>query len=160
MDLLYLRRRGQKRRDKPAAERFFRRVLRSSPVPRKIVIDQLCSYPAANAEIPELASVKHVFVKAAARVNNPAENSRQPTRERERRVRGFRDPNRTQKFLACFGLIRQHFVLKRRCCALHFIANSSPLDVIAWRRLRRRRSGVLCLPPRVNCPEPGAASTP
>ena len=48
----------QKRRDKAASKRFFKRVLRSSPVPRKIVTDQLRSYPAAKAEIPELASVK------------------------------------------------------------------------------------------------------
>ena len=34
----------QKRRDKAAAKRFFKRVLRSSPVPRKIVTDQLRSY--------------------------------------------------------------------------------------------------------------------
>ena len=72
-------------------------------VPRKILTDQLRSYPAAKAEIPELASVKHVFVKAAARLNNRAENSHRPTRERERRMRGFRDPKRTQKFLSCFG---------------------------------------------------------
>ena len=64
----------QKRRDKAAAMRFFRRVLRSNPMPRKIVTDQLRSYPAAKADIPELAQVKHVFVKAAARVNNRAEN--------------------------------------------------------------------------------------
>ena len=38
-------------------------------VPRKIVTDQLRSYQAAKTEIPELASVKHVFVKAAARLN-------------------------------------------------------------------------------------------
>jgi putative transposase len=31
----------QKRRGKTAATRFFRRVLRSNPVPRKIVTDQL-----------------------------------------------------------------------------------------------------------------------
>jgi putative transposase len=103
----------QKRRDKATARRFFRRVMRSCPTPRKIVIDQLRSYSAAKAEIPELASVKHVFVKAAARVNNRAENSHQPTRERERRMRGFRDPKRTQEFLSCFGPIRQHFGLKR-----------------------------------------------
>jgi putative transposase len=82
----------QKRRDKAAAKRFFIRVLRSVPVPRKIVTDQLRSYPAAKAEIPELACVKHVFIKAAARVNNRAENSHQPTRGRERQMRGFRDP--------------------------------------------------------------------
>jgi len=65
----------QKRRDKAAAKRFFLRVLRSNPVPRKIVTDRLRSYPAAKADIPELAHVKHVFVKAAARLNNRAENS-------------------------------------------------------------------------------------
>ena len=108
----------QKRRDKAAAKRFFERVLRSAPMPRKIVTDQRRSYPAAKAEIPALAGVKHVFVKAAARVNNRAENSHQPTRERERRMRGFRDPKRTQAFLSNFGPIRQHFALKRhRLCA-------------------------------------------
>ncbi|WP_454830032.1 IS6 family transposase [Paraburkholderia xenovorans] len=103
----------QKRRDKAAAKRFFRRVLRSNLVPRKIVTDQLRSYPAAKAEIPELAQVKHVFVKAAARVNNRAENSHQPTRRRERQMCGFRDARRTQAFLSCFGPIRQHFALPR-----------------------------------------------
>jgi len=104
----------QKRRDKAAAKRFFKRVLASSPdMPRKIVTDQLRSYPAAKAEIPELANVKHVFVKASARLNNRAENSHQPTRERERRMRGFQVPERTQAFLSSFGPIRQHFALKR-----------------------------------------------
>ncbi|MEX3901855.1 IS6 family transposase, partial [Paraburkholderia sp. BR10954] len=42
-----------------------------------------------------------------------AENSHQHTRERERRMRGFRGPKRTQDFLSSFGLIRQHFALKR-----------------------------------------------
>ena len=89
----------QKRRDKAAAKRFFRRVLRSNPLPQKIVTDQLRSYPAAKAEISELAQVKHVFVKAAARLNNRAENSHQPTRRRERQMYGFRDARRTQAFL-------------------------------------------------------------
>jgi hypothetical protein len=40
-----------------------------------IVADQLRSYPAAKAEIPELAYVERVFVKARARVKNRAENS-------------------------------------------------------------------------------------
>lgn len=103
----------QKRRDKAAAKRFFRRVLRSNPVPRKIVTDQLRSYPAVKADIPELAHVKHVFVEAAARVNNRAETSHQPTRRRERQMCGFRDARRTQAFLSCFGAIRQHFALPR-----------------------------------------------
>jgi putative transposase len=131
----------QKRRDKAAAKRFFKRVLRSNPVPRKIVTDQLRSYPAAKAEIPELANVKHVFVKAAARLNNRAENSHQPTRERERRipqgdflrgVRGFRDPKRTQTFLSCFGPIRQNFALKRHLLRASLYRKQLAARFIAW----------------------------
>ncbi|KLU25721.1 transposase [Caballeronia mineralivorans PML1(12)] len=104
----------QKCRDKAAAKRFFKRVLASCPeVPHKIVTDQLRSYPAAKADIPELANIKHIFVKASARLNNRAKNSHQPTREGERRMRGFRDANRTQAFLSSFGPIRQHLALKR-----------------------------------------------
>lgn len=87
--------------------------MRSNPVPHRIVTDQLRSYPAAKADIPELAHVKHVFVKAAARVNNRAEDSHQPTRRCERQMCGFRDARRMQAFLSCFGPIRQHFALPR-----------------------------------------------
>ncbi|MEA3112815.1 MAG: putative transposase, partial [Caballeronia sp.] len=49
----------QKRRDKAAAKRFFRRVLASCPeVPRKIVRDQRRSYPAAKAEIPSVVVIE------------------------------------------------------------------------------------------------------
>jgi len=132
----------QQRRDKAAAKRFFKRVLRSNPVPRKIVTDQLRSYPAAKAEIPALAKVKHVFVKAAARLNNRAENSHQPTRERERRipqgdflrgVRGFRDPKRTQKFLSSFGPIRQHFALKRHLLRASLYRKQLAARFVTWR---------------------------
>ena len=102
----------QKRRE-GRSKALFRRVLRSNPVPRKIIADQLRSYPAAKADISELAQLKHVFVKAVARVNNRAENSHQPTRRRERQMCGFRDARRTQAFLSCFGPILQHFALPR-----------------------------------------------
>ncbi|MEM5386765.1 IS6 family transposase [Paraburkholderia phymatum] len=124
----------QKRRDKAAAKRFFKRVLAACPeVPKKIVTDQLRSYPAAKAEIPELANVKHVFVKAAARVNNRAENSHQPTRERERRMRGFCLPGRTQAFLSCFGPIRQHFALKRHLLRASLYRKQLATRFEAWR---------------------------
>ncbi|QKM57519.1 hypothetical protein B7759_05838 (plasmid) [Burkholderia glumae] len=125
----------QKQRDKTAAKRFFQRVLRSFPAPRKIVTDQLRSYLAAKAGIPELANVKHVFVKAAARVNNRAENSHQPTRERERRMRGFRDLTRTQAFLASFGPIRQHFALKRHLLRASLYRKHLAVRFSTWREL-------------------------
>ena len=58
----------QGRRNATAAKRFFKCLLVGLKYkPRKIVTDQLRSYPAAKADIPELLNVKHVFVKAAAR---------------------------------------------------------------------------------------------
>jgi putative transposase len=129
----------QKRRDTAAAKRFFKRVLRSSPVPRQIVTDQLRSYPAAKAEIPELANVKHVFVKATARLNNRAENSHQPTRERERRMRGFRDPKRTQKFLSCFpATLRTEAASDIRLPPSK--TTRSPVRCMAWIRRTRPKS--------------------
>jgi putative transposase len=129
---------------KAAAKRFFKRVLVScAEAPRKIVTDQLGSYPAAKAEIPELAHVRHVFVKARARVNNRAENSHQPTRERERRipqgdflrgVRGFRDPERTQTFLSSFGPIRQHFALNRHLLCASLYRKQLAARFAAWHR--------------------------
>jgi putative transposase len=89
---------------------YWRLVLRCRA---RLSLTSCAAIRGAKAEIPELANVKHVFVKASARVNNRAENSHQPARERERRMRGFRDPERTQAFLSNFGPIRQHFALKR-----------------------------------------------
>jgi putative transposase len=123
----------QKRRYKAAAKRFFKRVLRSCPVLRKILTDQLRSYPAAKAEIPELVNVKHLFVKAAAQLNNRAKNSHQPTRERERRMRGFRDPKLTQEFLSCFGPIRQHFALKRHVIRASLYRTQLAARFVEWR---------------------------
>ena len=126
----------QKRRDKAAAKRLFEHVLASCPeVPRKIVTDQLRRYPAAKAEIPELANVLHVFVKASARLNNRVENSHQPTRERERRMRGFRVPERTQAFLSSFGPIRQHFALKRHLLRASLYCKQLGDRFASWHRL-------------------------
>jgi putative transposase len=94
----------------------------------------LRSYPAAKTEVPELAGVKHVFVKACARVNNRAENSHQQTRRRERQMQGFRDPQRTQAFLSRFGPIRQHFALPRH--RMHAAAQNTLLKerIASWYR--------------------------
>ena len=54
-------------------------------------------------------------------MNHRAENSHQPIHERERRMRGFRLPERTQAFLSSFGPIRQHFAIKRHLpCASRY----------------------------------------
>lgn len=83
--------------------------------------------------------MKHLFVKAAARLNNRAEDSHQPTRERERRMRGFRKPKRTQEFLACFGSIRQYFALERHLLARITVSQIACGEVCCLVRVHRTR---------------------
>ena len=95
----------QRRRDKAAAKKFFRKLLKGlTYVPRVIVTDQLRSYGAALREL--LPSVEH---RRHRYLNNGAENSHQPTRQRERRMQGFKSPGHAQRFLAAYGPIAQHF---------------------------------------------------
>ncbi len=76
----------RRRRDKKAARKFFRRLLKGlTYVPRVIITDQLRSYGAAKREV--LPSVEH---RQHRYLNNRAENSHQPTRQRERRLQGFK----------------------------------------------------------------------
>ncbi len=99
----------QRRRDKAAAKKFFRRLLKDlAYVPRVAIIDKLASYGAALREV--LPSVEHRRHKG---LNNRAENSHQPTRERERRMRRFKDPGHAQRFLAAYGPIASHFRPRR-----------------------------------------------
>src|SRR5215204_3709343 len=99
----------QRRRDKRAAKKFFRKLLKGlSYVPRVIITDKLKSYAAAKREL--LPSVEH---RQHRYLNNRAENSRQPTRQRERRLQRFKSPSHAQRFLSAYGPISQHFRLRR-----------------------------------------------
>jgi putative transposase len=99
----------QRRRDKQAAKTFFRKLLKGLRyVPRVIITDRLKSYGAAMREL--LPNVEH---RQHRYLNNRAENSHQPTRQRERRMQGFKSPGHAQRFLAAYGLITQHFRPRR-----------------------------------------------
>src|SRR6478609_3368289 len=99
----------QPRRDKRAAVKFLRKLLKGlAYVPRVVITDKLASYGAALREV--LPSVEHRRHKG---LNNRAENSHQPTRERERRMRRFKDPGHAQRFLAAYGPIASHFRPRR-----------------------------------------------
>ena len=95
----------QERRDKAAARRFFRRLMKTTrAVPRVVVTDELRSYRAAHREV--MPSVEHRSHKG---LNNRAENSHQPTRQRERAMKGFRSVGGAQRFLSAFSGIPPHF---------------------------------------------------
>ena len=89
----------QSRRDKKAAKRLLRKLLkRHLRAPRVLITDKLRSYGAAKREI--MPGVEHRQHKG---LNNRAENSHQPTRRRERIMKRFKSPRQVQRFLSICG---------------------------------------------------------
>ncbi|MEO2196438.1 MAG: IS6 family transposase [bacterium] len=100
----------QSRRNRRAALRFFRKLLKGQGcVPRRLITDKLRSYPAACRTV--MPSVVHRTDRYA---NNRAEVSHQPTRERERQMRRFKSAAHTQRFLSVHGPIQNLFRVGRR----------------------------------------------
>ncbi len=98
-----------KRRDKRAAKRFFRKILKNQgEVPWRLVTDKLRSYPAAHREV--FPSVEH---RTGRYENNRAEVSHQHTREQERQMRRFKSVAQAQRFLCVHGQIQNLFRVGR-----------------------------------------------
>jgi putative transposase len=99
----------QSRRNALAARKFFRKLLKGLwYVPRVLVTDKLASYgPAYRVVMP---SVQH---RQSKYLNNRAENSHQPTRQRERAMKRFTSPGHAQRFLSAFSGISPHFRPRR-----------------------------------------------
>jgi len=99
----------QSRRDKAAATKFLRTLLKGRTyVPRVVLTDTLASDGAAMRDV--LPRVEH---RQHQRPNNRAENAHPPTRERERRMRRFKSRGHAQRFLAAYGPIAGHFRPRR-----------------------------------------------
>src|ERR1700748_843626 len=95
----------QSRRDKKAAKRLLRKLLKKHlRAPRVLITDKLRSYGAAKREIiPGVAHRQHKGL------NNRAENSHQPTRRRERIMKRFKSPRQVQRFLSTHDQIANIF---------------------------------------------------
>ncbi len=99
----------QSRRDTRAAKRLLRKLLkRQCRVPRVMITDKLASYGAAKREV--MPSVEHRKHKG---LNNRAENSHQPTRQRERQMKRFKSAGQAQRFLSAHDGINNLFHLRR-----------------------------------------------
>src|SRR5687768_6709249 len=99
----------QSRRDKQAAKRLLRKLLKKQGRPPRVLItDKLASYPAAKREV--MPSVEH---RRHRGLNNRAENSHQPTRRRERQMKRFKSPGQAQRFLSARGQINNLLHLRR-----------------------------------------------
>src|SRR6187402_2992327 len=99
----------QSRRDKKAAKRLMRKLLkRQGRVPRVMVTDKLASYPAAKKEL--IPGVEH---RRHQGLNHRAEDSHQPTRRRERQMKRFKSAGQAQRFLSAHDQINNLFHLRR-----------------------------------------------
>ena len=99
----------QSRRDKQAAKRLLRKLLKKQGrPPRVLVTDKLASYPAAKKEL--MPGVEHRRHKG---LNNRAENSHQSTRRRERQMKRFKSAGQAQRFLSAHDQINNLFSLRR-----------------------------------------------
>ncbi len=117
----------QPRRDRKAAERFFRKLLKGQGAePVLLVTDKLRSYGAAHRTT--MPSVRHDTSQYA---NNGAEVSHQPTRQRERQMRRFKSPGQAQRFLSAHAVIQNLFRVGR-----HLVSSAN------HRTLRDRSFGV------------------
>ena len=130
----------QSRRNKAAAKKFFRKLLKGCQyVPRVIITDKLASSGAAKREI--LMSVEH---RQHKRLNNRAENSppwgRPPTRQRERGypvgvLRRFKSPGHAQRFLSAHGPIRDHFCPGRDRLRAHAYKEERTQRFLLWNQV-------------------------
>ena len=99
----------QSRRNRRAAERFFRKLLKSQGrEPRRLITDKLRSYSAALRTL--MPSVVHCTDQYA---NNRAEVSHQPTRQRERQMRRFTSAAHLQRFASVHGVVQNLFRVGR-----------------------------------------------
>ena len=89
--------------------RFFRRLLKQQcRAPRRLVTDKLRSYAPAHREV-----MPDTIHDTSQYANNRAELSHEPTRQRERTMRGFKSMGQAQRFLAVHGTMKNLFAIPR-----------------------------------------------
>ncbi len=105
----------QRRRDKRAAMKLMRKLLRNQGVrPIRIVTDKLKSYGAAFRDL----RLAHLH-ETGHRLNNRAESSHVPIRRRERKMQRFKSQGSAQQFLSTHGPIYNLFNVQRHLISRH-----------------------------------------
>jgi SMC interacting uncharacterized protein involved in chromosome segregation len=96
----------QSRRDKHAAKRLMRKLLKKhGRTPRVLITDKLKSYAAANQDLG--LNIEHRQHKG---LNNRAQNSHQPTRVREKVMRRFKSARHRQRFTSVHDQVANLFM--------------------------------------------------
>ena len=119
-----------KERDKAAALKFMKKLMKRHGCARAITTDGLKSYRAAMKEIG-IADRQETGRWA----NNRAENSHQPFRRRERAMRRFRRMKTLQKFSAVHASLHNHFNQERRLISRNDYKTRRSAALAEWRTI-------------------------
>lgn len=119
-----------KRRNKRAALKFLRKLMKRYGRPEKIVTDRLPSYRAALRDIgaADLQSVGRWL-------NNRGENSHLPLRRRERAMLRFRRMRSLQMFAAVHSSVHNHFNQERSLSSRDIFKLNRSAALAEWRQL-------------------------
>src|ERR1700690_712382 len=118
------------KRDKDAALKLLKRLMKKYGRPQSIVTDRLRAYSAAMKEIG--AADRH---EVGGRLNNRAENSHQPFRRRERAMQRFRSVKTLQKFSSVHAQVHNHFNQERHLITRQVYKQRRSMALAEWRAL-------------------------
>ena len=118
------------KRDKAAALKLLKRIMKKYGRPQSIVTDRLRAYPATMKEIG--AADRH---EVGGRLNNRAENSHQPFRRRERAMQRFRSMKTLQKFSSVHAQVHNHFNQERHLITRQVYKQRRSMALAEWRAL-------------------------
>jgi len=119
-----------RKRDRKAALRFLRKVMKRYGRPEIIVTDKLRSYRAAMKVIGNEARQE-----TGRWLNNRAENSHQPFRRREKAMAKFRSPTTLQKFVSIHSSIYNHFNQERHIYNRQIFKLKRTVALAEWQHL-------------------------
>src|SRR5437764_4916064 len=118
----------QRRRDKRAALRLMRKLLRKQGfTPKLLITDKLGSYGAAFRHLG--LTCRH---EQGLRKNNRAENSHQVVRRRERKMQRFKSARSAQRFLSIHAAVHNTFNLQRHLVSRSTLRNFRAEAAAQW----------------------------
>ncbi len=119
-----------RKRDRKAALKFLKKIMKQYGNPKVIVTDKLRSYKAA------MKVVGNEDRQETGRwLNNRAGNSHQPFRRRERAMIKFRNTKSLQKFVSIHSSAHNHFNLERHLIARKQFKINRAIALAEWRQL-------------------------
>ena len=118
------------KRDKPAALKLLKRIMKKYGSPCSVVTDGCGAYSAAMKEIGSAD-----WHELGLRLNNRAENSHQPFRRREPAMQRFRSLKTLQKFSSVHAQVHNQFNQERHLVSRQDYKQGRSAALAQWRAL-------------------------